>query len=176
MAVPWVDPRAIQRAADMHAVYRMYDGQERLLYVGCTGNIGRRITEHALKRWFPLVDTIKLEWFPTQDAAYLAEVRAIRHEHPQYNKADREPPRGKPASAGARHRVPAPEGDCRAMLTALLANGTTAREVAMALGTSKWHARVRLEALRAEGTAKIEGSRRVAKWVLADAPDGGDAP
>jgi predicted GIY-YIG superfamily endonuclease len=81
------DLEAVQRAADMHAVYRMYNPNRQLLYVGVTGNVASRLTRHADKRWYPLVSTIKLEWFPSRDLAEAAEAKAIRDERPQINIA-----------------------------------------------------------------------------------------
>jgi hypothetical protein len=75
--------------ADLHAVYRMFDAEGRLLYVGMTGNAGTRLGSHASKRWFPLVTNITLQWCPTKAAARVSEVRAIRNEWPRYNVADR---------------------------------------------------------------------------------------
>jgi predicted GIY-YIG superfamily endonuclease len=88
MATYDIDPRDVRRMADMHAVYRMFDGEGRLLYIGRTGDAGRRFGDHTAKRWFPLVETIKLEWLPTEAAAVLAERRAIRAERPRYNIAE----------------------------------------------------------------------------------------
>jgi predicted GIY-YIG superfamily endonuclease len=89
-----VDHRAVRRMADMHAVYRMFDPSGRLLYVGVTGNIAARLGDHAEKRWFPLVTTISLEWFPTRADAASAERRAIETECPMLNKAGQySPPR-----------------------------------------------------------------------------------
>ena len=168
---PEIDPDIIEFLANMHALYRMYDRKEQLLYIGCTGNAGRRFGEHTSKRWFPLVETIKLEWFPTPETAYAAEKDAIRRECPRYNVDDM-----KPSRLQRDPSTPAPvavvEGEARTTLIALLAKGTTVREAAMALRMSKWHARVRLESLRSEGVAKVEGSRRAARWHLVD----GDAP
>lgn len=92
-----LDARAVRRLTDMHAVYRMFDDRGRLLYVGVTGNPSRRIKEHSEKRWFPLVTSIRLEWFQTRAAAVLAESRAIQAERPRLNitvppTAGEEPP------------------------------------------------------------------------------------
>lgn len=76
-----------RRFAEMHALYRMYDERGRVLYIGITGDLGKRLGDHAVKRWFPLVEQIKLEWLPTRAAALLAERRAISAEHPRYNHA-----------------------------------------------------------------------------------------
>lgn len=81
-----IDPRVIQRLADMHAVYRMFDRAGKLLYVGKTGHVAR-FDNHATKRWFPLVASITLEWHDTEASAALAEKRAIEAERPRYNIA-----------------------------------------------------------------------------------------
>lgn len=82
----YVDPATVRRIADMHAVYRMFDEAGRLLYVGISGR-ARRFDDHAVKRWFPLVSLITLEWHATHAAAALAEKRAIATEKPRYNIA-----------------------------------------------------------------------------------------
>jgi predicted GIY-YIG superfamily endonuclease len=79
------DYQAVQRVADMHAVYRMFSATGRLLYVGVSSNLTSRLASHADKRWFPLVATIRLQWFPTRDAAEVAEKEAIRIERPEIN-------------------------------------------------------------------------------------------
>lgn len=81
-----LDPRIIRRMADMNAVYRMYSHTGELLYIGMTGRL-RRFDDHAMKRWFPLVSRITLEWHPTEAAARLNERRAIQAERPRYNIA-----------------------------------------------------------------------------------------
>lgn len=50
--------------------------------------------------------------------------------------------------------------------------GTTLRAVATDFGITAWTARTWLEKLRAEGTARIEGSGRTARWVLNINPEG----
>ena len=188
------DPRVVQRLADMHAVYRMSDRDGRLLYIGRTGNIGQRFGDHSMKRWFPLVATITLEWFPTKAAAVLAERRAIISERPKYNtqvnrpevgKASKQRPAVAPLTAcppqsakvQAARRTP-PDlfpKDVRAKLLGLLADqGTTASRAAIALGVSKWYARTWLEQLRREGMAEVVGRNRGARWLSTDTP-GGDA-
>lgn len=83
------DIEAVEVAASMHAVYRMFSRKGALLYVGVTGNLGRRIDDHTDKRWFPLVANITLEWFADREAAETAEARAIATEHPRVNIAGR---------------------------------------------------------------------------------------
>jgi hypothetical protein len=86
-----IDPRLIRRIADMHALYRMFDHEGKLLYVGITGHVAR-FDNHATKRWFPCVASITLEWCDTEAAARAAERRAIQTERPRYNIAGRAAP------------------------------------------------------------------------------------
>jgi predicted GIY-YIG superfamily endonuclease len=90
-----VDLEALQQMTEMHAVYRMLDRAGHLLYVGMTGDVGTRFGNHAAKRWFPQVETIKLEWHASKAAARAAEQRAIRTERPRHNilEARSAPPR-----------------------------------------------------------------------------------
>lgn len=93
-----------RRLADMHALYRMFDDRDRLLYIGITGDLGKRLGQHSFKRWFPLVQRITLEWLPNRAAALVAERRAISAEHPRYNLAVLQAPKPPPKKA----RRPAP--------------------------------------------------------------------
>lgn len=81
-----IDPDVFDQIADMHAVYRMFDSKNRLLYVGTTGR-ARRFDEHAVKRWFPAVQRISLNWHASEAEARLAESLAIKDEHPRFNIA-----------------------------------------------------------------------------------------
>ena len=80
-----IDPRVVRQLASAHAVYRMFDGDKNLLYVGKTGHGARRLNEHSEKISFPLVATITLEWHASAADACVAERAAIRAERPQYN-------------------------------------------------------------------------------------------
>lgn len=88
-----IDVSTLQRVADMTALYRMYDATGRLLYVGQTGNIMRRLSDHEQKRWFAMVAEIRLTWFPTEADALVAERRAIQSELPRVNKMHNRPAR-----------------------------------------------------------------------------------
>jgi predicted GIY-YIG superfamily endonuclease len=76
---------AVRQLAGECAVYRMFDAEKNLLYVGMSGNIGQRFGDHNAKRWFPLVVTITLEWHADARRASEAETRAIIAEDPLYN-------------------------------------------------------------------------------------------
>lgn len=104
--------RTLRRLSDLHAVYRMFDAQGALLYVGMTAQIGRRIEQHGEKRWFPQVATISVEWYPHMAAARVAEKEAIEWEWPRHNLAGvkRRSPRrpATPPVVPPRPRHPAP--------------------------------------------------------------------
>lgn len=73
----------------MTALYRMFDADGRLLYVGITIDIVSRFRSHrSLKPWWPDIQTIQLEHFPDRLAARAAELKAITTEFPCYNVAD----------------------------------------------------------------------------------------
>lgn len=67
-------------------VYRFYDANCHLLYVGRSAQIGVRLASHQSRsRWFDEVDTITVEHFETAEAAEEAERQAIGAERPKFN-------------------------------------------------------------------------------------------
>jgi hypothetical protein len=69
------------------ALYRLYDADERLLYVGITADPEYRWTQHAKdKEWWPSVARKSVEWFEARGRAASAEISTIRQELPQYNR------------------------------------------------------------------------------------------
>lgn len=82
----------LEQVAAMQAIYRMFDEEGGLLYVGTSAHMGKRLSSHAEKRWFLLVATITVEWFPNTEAAERAEADAIAAEHPRINIAGRSVP------------------------------------------------------------------------------------
>jgi predicted GIY-YIG superfamily endonuclease len=65
------------------ALYRLYDAQDRLLYVGVTIDTKRRFGEHRReKSWWPEVVRKAIEWFPSRTLAQEAEATAVREEKP----------------------------------------------------------------------------------------------
>lgn len=96
---PWpTDARKrLSTAQQTHYVYRMYDDQEDLLYIGVTCNPARRFNDHRdSKNWFNDIATVQLETYPNQKAAYDAEAYAIKHERPLHNRVLPEAPRTSP--------------------------------------------------------------------------------
>lgn len=75
-----------QHADRPHYVYRAFDDDDRLLYIGCTLNFERRQAEH---RWYrPWADRIarwEVEQYPNQRDALAAEEAAITAESPEFN-------------------------------------------------------------------------------------------
>lgn len=101
-----------------HALYRFYDNDRQLLYVGITSNPGARWKKHANdKPWWGDVARVELEHYPTRDAVLAAERDAIISERPQRNVVHNRPGRGLPALVAADmpddcHDVCAPTGLC----------------------------------------------------------------
>jgi hypothetical protein len=75
-------------------VYRFYDDEEQLLYVGCTNNVGRRMAEHFPPQcqpggWHAEVARVEMSTpCPDRRSAVEAESRAILIEGPLYNDLD----------------------------------------------------------------------------------------
>jgi len=68
-------------------VYRFFDEQGRLLYIGATNCFPRRLREYAREKpWWGEVARIDIEYFRSLRAAQTAEVKAIKSEKPLYNK------------------------------------------------------------------------------------------
>lgn len=69
-----------------HVLYRMYDGDDHLLYVGITLDVAHRFADHRQgKTWWADVATIRLEHFGTRADLEAAEVAAIVAERPVHN-------------------------------------------------------------------------------------------
>ncbi|MFJ6348634.1 DUF6907 domain-containing protein [Streptomyces sp. NPDC092046] len=73
------------------ALYRLYDADDRLLYIGITKNLEQRWTGHrhsaTSSKWWPDVVRKVIEWHPSQEAADAAETAAIETEEPLHNRA-----------------------------------------------------------------------------------------
>jgi predicted GIY-YIG superfamily endonuclease len=77
------------------ALYRFFDAQGLLLYVGITKDLQTRFGSHALTKkttWWPLVASHSIEWFDNRPSAATAEIRAIQRENPAYNLSLRPSP------------------------------------------------------------------------------------
>lgn len=83
MSGDWTDG-----AGQPTVLYRLYDCNDVLLYIGITNNLNRRLAQHAEdKTWWPQVDRnrTRVSFYDTRDAAEAAELVAIRDEEPKYN-------------------------------------------------------------------------------------------
>ena len=76
------------------AVYRLYDAEDQLLYVGISANLTVRWKNHALYsgHWWPLVKREEVEWQADRYLAMAHEYLAIVREDPKHNRR-RTPPR-----------------------------------------------------------------------------------
>lgn len=73
----------------MNCVYKHYDSDGNLIYVGVTGNALTRIRTHIRdSRWFDLVNEIKIEKFDNADAAIAREKQLIEENKPVFNSAN----------------------------------------------------------------------------------------
>jgi hypothetical protein len=72
---------------DPTALYRLYDAEDVLLYVGITAAPAPRMERHADRQaWWPEVARKTMTWYSTRLEAATAEVAAIEAEKPRYNK------------------------------------------------------------------------------------------
>lgn len=71
---------------DRTAVYRLYDADGSLLYVGTSNQPEARWKQHAPEKpWWPQVARKDIEWYPDRPKALTAEALAIITESPRYN-------------------------------------------------------------------------------------------
>jgi hypothetical protein len=69
-----------------NTVYRCWDENNVLLYVGLSNQISMRLAAHArTSPWYSLTTVVTSESFPTRILAEVAERKAIRTEQPKFN-------------------------------------------------------------------------------------------
>lgn len=74
------------RPAGWAGVYRLYDADGLLLYVGSGGEPKARIQAHIRQKgWGADIAVVVIEWYPADWQARQAEQIAIRHESPIHN-------------------------------------------------------------------------------------------
>jgi excinuclease UvrABC nuclease subunit len=67
-------------------VYEVYDRDERLIYVGSTTDVFRRMHQHVTDSWWiEQAHKVKASVFPTVEAARAEERRRIGVLHPRWN-------------------------------------------------------------------------------------------
>jgi predicted GIY-YIG superfamily endonuclease len=73
--------------AERTALYRLYDADDRLLYIGVSKRPKLRFEEHRMNgsRWISQVTRRDITWHPSRPEALAAEKAAIQTEHPRHN-------------------------------------------------------------------------------------------
>lgn len=91
---PHIDPLTISRLPRGPGLYRFFAGGQRLLYVGYSSDVQRRVREHlVLGRSPALVEqalSVECEVFSTTLEAYIAEGRALAKQSPALNVRNNE--------------------------------------------------------------------------------------
>lgn len=68
-------------------LYRFFDADGVLVYVGITYHFDVRLTQHRNRsRWFETVDRWTTEEYPSRRVAKRVETQAIREERPRFNQ------------------------------------------------------------------------------------------
>lgn len=116
------------------AVYRFFDKDDQLLYVGVAKDPERRWAKHASdKDWWSQVARKTTEWHDTRAEALAAEATAIREDWPKYNVTHNVRDRAQRAEA----RQAAAERAEAAFKDAVAAFRATAEGAAMSYGESR---------------------------------------
>lgn len=103
------------------ALYRHFDADGALLYVGITNDPRRRLKQHKrTARWSEQIASVTVKWLADRDEAIAAERKAIAEERPLFN--------------GGEVRGPAPSGD--AFRDWIAEEGIYQSEIAEAYGIS----------------------------------------
>jgi len=102
-----------EKAATPHAVYRLFDRDANLLYVGLSANPLGRLANHASgQQWRFEVAGVHLVWFDNWIDAAREEQRLIREEKPRHNKASFDPKRCGAAHGLHQRRARRTDGLC----------------------------------------------------------------
>ncbi|SDL28519.1 GIY-YIG nuclease family protein [Streptomyces indicus] len=68
------------------AVYRFFDADDVLLYVGIATNVTKRWRQHEnAKNWWHLIARSSVTWFESRSGAEAEEARSVDEERPLYN-------------------------------------------------------------------------------------------
>lgn len=87
------------------ALYRHFDADGVLLYVGISLSAVQRLSQHRKAPWFHDIDKVEVEWFDMRAAAEAAEIEAIRSEKPVFNIAYAPMPLPPNSARGMRYAV-----------------------------------------------------------------------
>lgn len=121
--------------AGRHLVYRCYDQNGRLLYVGKSGNLPARLDNHrSASPWLELVARMSIRVYSSHEAGLAAEREAIATERPLFNL--RSTPEAAKRRAPQRSRQISVTGR-ELMRSILAARRLTVRELAQFCGDLK---------------------------------------
>lgn len=77
----------IDNSKHNQALYRYFDSDNQLLYVGISSNFYNRTNAHlAQSKWVQEAALVTIEWFESREKVEQAEKIAIQNERPMYNK------------------------------------------------------------------------------------------
>lgn len=108
-------PRARKMASERTALYRHFDAEGVLLYVGISRSAAARLASHEQSNWDQQIARVDVQWFENRAAALRAERKAIATEKPRHNK-----------SAGQRNETPLRGGGLK-----VSADFTTVEEITL---------------------------------------------
>lgn len=80
-------PRTITPHFGRTALYRHFDEDNALLYVGISRSVTARLAQHSQSPWDHLIRRIDVEHYETREEAEAAEKLAIKTEKPIHNVA-----------------------------------------------------------------------------------------
>ncbi len=151
-------------------LYRHFDNDGKLLYVGISLNAVKRLAQHKIHaHWFESISQIKIESFETREAAVLAERNAISNENPIHNLMR---PSIKPHPLSSKERM---EASIRDLTKRIVQFNTTysIRDVASSLGTSETEVKRfmdenKLAFIEVPWRIGAPTRRRVTGWQLID--------
>lgn len=71
-----------------NVLYRFFDKDKNLLYIGISKSFGNRFNQHAhISEWFAKANSVTIEHYPNRASVETAEKKAIKSERPKYNKS-----------------------------------------------------------------------------------------
>lgn len=83
---PHVDRPDGELTSKLHSLYRFYDADGDLLYVGISATPQQRLVAHMFSRaWWPDIASITIEHYPSRSRLEYAEAMVINDEDPVYN-------------------------------------------------------------------------------------------
>jgi predicted GIY-YIG superfamily endonuclease len=79
------------RITTVYSVYKMYDETGKLLYVGMSEDVRRRLREHRKEKpWIENVVAVEVTPYLDKNTALEAEAKAIQEDGPLFNTAHRQ--------------------------------------------------------------------------------------